>query len=152
MVYLPVKPLGPFEHIHEGKSKWLKYCSPEFSIVLFYDMRQKYFALGMKYFIVMIFIFSYTTYLVEKVLFYALRKIKVSPQSTLYMKYFVVMDIYFFIYSVPGGETFILCSNKIKISPQYVVYEKINIHNNEIFYVRLAILQKTTEETCKNAR
>ena len=35
MVFLPVKPLGPFEHVHEGKTKWLKYCIPEFYDVLF---------------------------------------------------------------------------------------------------------------------
>ena len=53
MVFLPVKPLGPFEHVHEGKSKWFKYCKPEFDGVLFYDMRQKYFFLDLKYFVVM---------------------------------------------------------------------------------------------------
>ena len=42
MVFLPVKPLGPFEHVHEGKNKWFK-CRPEFYDVLFYDMKQKYF-------------------------------------------------------------------------------------------------------------
>ena len=53
MVFLPVKPLGPFKHVHEGKSKWFKYCRPEFDSVLFYDMRQKYFVLDLKYFVVM---------------------------------------------------------------------------------------------------
>ena len=53
MVFLPVKPLGPFEHVHEGKSKWFKYCRPEFDGVLFYDMRQKYFVLDLRYFVVM---------------------------------------------------------------------------------------------------
>ena len=43
MVFLPVNPLGPFEHVHEGKSKSSKYCRPEFDGVLFYDMKQKYF-------------------------------------------------------------------------------------------------------------
>ena len=28
MVFVPVKPLGTFEHVHEGKDKWLKYCRP----------------------------------------------------------------------------------------------------------------------------
>ena len=42
MVFLPVKPLEPFEHVHEGKNKWFK-CRPEFYDVLFYDMKQKYF-------------------------------------------------------------------------------------------------------------
>ena len=42
MVFLPVKPLGHFEHDHEGKSKWVKYCRPEFDGVLFYDMKHKY--------------------------------------------------------------------------------------------------------------
>ena len=39
MVFLPVKPLGPFEHVHEGKNKWLKYCRPEFYDVLFLSVR-----------------------------------------------------------------------------------------------------------------
>ena len=103
MIFLPVKPLGHFEHDHEGKSKWVKYCRPEFDGVLFYDMKhkycrpefdgvlfyemkQKYFVSDMKYFVIMDFFFSYTTYLVEKLLFYALHKTKVSPRSVLYMK------------------------------------------------------------------
>ena len=83
---LPVKLVGPIEHVHEGKNKWLKYYRPKFYDVLFYDMKQKHFVSDMKYFVVMIFIFSYTTYLVEKLLFHVLHKIKVSPPSTLYMK------------------------------------------------------------------
>ena len=44
MVFLPVKPLVPFEHVG----------------VIFYDMKQKYFALDMKYFVVMdIYFFIY---------------------------------------------------------------------------------------------
>ena len=39
MVFLPVKRLGHFEHVHEGNSKWFKYCRPEFDSVLFYDMK-----------------------------------------------------------------------------------------------------------------
>ena len=35
MVFLPVKPLGPFEHVHEGMTKWFKYCRAEFYGVLF---------------------------------------------------------------------------------------------------------------------
>ena len=34
MVLLPVKPLGPFEHVHEGKSKWFKFVD-QFYDVLF---------------------------------------------------------------------------------------------------------------------
>ena len=64
MVLLPVNLLGPFEHVHEGKSKSSKYCRPEFDGLLFYDIKQKYFVSDMKYFVVMIFIFSYITYLV----------------------------------------------------------------------------------------
>ena len=30
-------------------------------------------------------------------------------------------------------------------STKYVVFEKINTHNNEIFHIRLANLQKATE-------
>ena len=52
MVFLLVNPLGPFDHVHEGKSKWFKYCRPEFYDVLFYDMKQKYFVSDMKYFVV----------------------------------------------------------------------------------------------------
>ena len=52
MVFLPAKPLGPFQHVHDGKSKWFKYCRPEFDGVLFYDIRQKYFVLDMKSFVV----------------------------------------------------------------------------------------------------
>ena len=60
MIFLPVKPLGHFEHDHEGKSKWVKYCRPEFDSVLFYDMKQKYFVSDMKYFVVMdIYFFIY---------------------------------------------------------------------------------------------
>ena len=115
MIFLPVKPLGPFEHVHEGQSELFKYCRPEFYCVLFYGMKQKYF---------------------------------VSDK-----KYFVVMDISFFIYNVLGGETFILYSTWYKsFSTKYVVHEKINIHNNEIFHVHFAILQKTTEKTCKNVQ
>ena len=58
MVFLPVKPLGPFEHVHEGKSKWFKYCRPQFDGILFYDVRQKYFVSDMKYF-VFIYFFIY---------------------------------------------------------------------------------------------
>ena len=37
-----------------------------------------------------------------------------------------------------------------KSSPPSAFYiKKINIHNNEIFHVRFAIMQKNTEETCK---
>ena len=55
-----VKPLGLFEHDHEGKSKCIKYCRPEFDSVLFYDMKQKYFVSDMKYFVVMdIYFFIY---------------------------------------------------------------------------------------------
>ena len=85
-----------------------------------YDIIQKYFVSDIKYLLLWIFIFSYRTYLVEKLLFYALHKeLKKSTKS---------------------------------FSTKYVVYEKISIHNNEIFHVRFAILQKTTEETCKNVR
>ena len=42
MVFLPVNPPGPFEHGHEGKSKWVKYYRPELAGVLFYDMKYKY--------------------------------------------------------------------------------------------------------------
>ena len=42
MVFLPVNPPGPFEHDHEGKSKWVKYYRPELDGVLFYDMKYKY--------------------------------------------------------------------------------------------------------------
>ena len=35
MVFLPVKPLGPFEHVHEGMTKWFKCCTAEFYGVLF---------------------------------------------------------------------------------------------------------------------
>ena len=35
LVYLPVKPLGPFEHVHEAMTKWFKYCRLEFDSVLF---------------------------------------------------------------------------------------------------------------------
>ena len=57
-----------------------------------------------------IFIFSYTTYLVEKLLFYALHK-EFKKRTKIY-------------------------------SSKYVVYEKINIHNNKIFHISYAILQK----------
>ena len=53
MVFLPVNPPGPFEHDHEGKSKWVKYYRPELDGVLFYDMKHKYFVSDMKYFAVM---------------------------------------------------------------------------------------------------
>ena len=46
MVFLPVKALGPLELVHEGKSKLLKYCRPEFDGALFYDM--KHFISDMK--------------------------------------------------------------------------------------------------------
>ena len=60
MVFWPVKPLGPFEHVHEGKSKSCKYCRPEFDGVLFYGMKQKYFVSDMKYFVVVdIYFFVY---------------------------------------------------------------------------------------------
>ena len=60
MVFLPVKPLGPFEHVHERKSKWFKHCRPEFDGVLFYDMKQKYFVSDMTDFVVMdIYFFIY---------------------------------------------------------------------------------------------
>ena len=60
MVFLPVNPLGPFEHVHEGKSKSSIYCRPEFDGVLLYDMKQKYFVSDMKYFVVMdIYFFIY---------------------------------------------------------------------------------------------
>ena len=60
MIFLPVKPLGHFEHDHEGKSKWVKYCRPEFDGVLFCEMKQKYFVSDMKYFVVMdIYFFIY---------------------------------------------------------------------------------------------
>ena len=39
MVILPIKPLGPLEHVHEGKKKWFKCFRPEFYDVLFYDMK-----------------------------------------------------------------------------------------------------------------
>ena len=52
MVFLPAKPLGPFQHVHERKNKRFKYCRPKFDGVLFYDMRQKYFVLDMKSFVV----------------------------------------------------------------------------------------------------
>ena len=58
MVFLPVKPLGPFEHVHDGKSKWFKFSRPEFDGVLFYDMKQKYFVSDIKYFVVMDIYFS----------------------------------------------------------------------------------------------
>ena len=48
-----LKSLGPFEHVHELKSKWFKYCRPEPYSVLFYSMKQKYFVSDMKYFVVM---------------------------------------------------------------------------------------------------
>ena len=87
MVFLPVKPLEPFEHVHERKSKWFKHCRPEFDGVLFYDMKQKYFVSDMTDFVVMdIYFFIYNLLGGEKLLFYALHDIKVSPQSTLYMK------------------------------------------------------------------
>ena len=61
MVFSPVKPLGPFEHDHEGKRKWFKYCRPEPYGVLFYGMKQKYFVSDMKYFVVMdIYFFIYS--------------------------------------------------------------------------------------------
>ena len=47
MVILPVKPLGPFEHVG----------------VLFYDMKQKYLVSDMKYFVVMdIYFFIYSVF------------------------------------------------------------------------------------------
>ena len=89
MVFLPVKPLGHFEHDHEGKSKWVKYCRPEFDGVLFYDMKHKYCRPEF-----------------DGVLFYEMKQ----KYFVSIMKCFVVMDIYFFIYIVLGGETFILRS------------------------------------------
>ena len=59
MVFLLVKPLRHFKHVHEGKSKWFKYFKPEFYDVLFYDMKQKYFVSGMQYFVVMDIYFFY---------------------------------------------------------------------------------------------
>ena len=53
MVILPIKPLGPIEHVHEGKKKWFKCFTPEFYDVLFYEMKQKYFVSDMKYSVVM---------------------------------------------------------------------------------------------------
>ena len=36
MVFLPVKALGPpFGQVHEGMTKWFKYCGPEFCGALF---------------------------------------------------------------------------------------------------------------------
>ena len=63
MIFLPVEPLGPSEHVHEGgNSKWLKYCRPEFDGVLFYDMKQKYLVSDMKYFVFIdIYFFIYNT-------------------------------------------------------------------------------------------
>ena len=47
MVILPVKPLGPFEHVR----------------VLFYDLKQKYLVSDMKYFVVMdIYFFIYSVF------------------------------------------------------------------------------------------
>ena len=86
MVFLPIKPLGPFRHVHEGKSKWFKYCRPESDGVLFYDMKEKYFVSDMKYFVVMDIYFFIYNVLGGKAFFSALHKIKVSPRSTLYMK------------------------------------------------------------------
>ena len=61
------------------------------------------------------------------------------------------MDIHFFIYNVLGGETLFYALHKEfkksakSFSTKYVVYEKINTHNNEIFHIRLANLQKAAE-------
>ena len=44
LVYLPVKLLGPFEHVHEGMTKWFKYCRLEFYSGLqcfIYDKKQQ---------------------------------------------------------------------------------------------------------------
>ena len=102
----------PVKHVREGNSKWFKYCRAEFYNVLFYHMKHKYFVWTWNISLFWIFMFSYTKYLVEKLLLY-------TPH------------------------------NKNSFSTKYAVFEKINIHNNKIFYVRYAILQKTTEEICK---
>ena len=83
MVFLPVQPLGPFEHVHEGKRKWFKYCRPEF-YVLCYDMKQKYVS-DMKYFVVI------------DIYFFIYNKIKVSPPSTLYIKKLISIIAKYFI-------------------------------------------------------
>ena len=41
MIFLPVKPLGPIEHVLEGKNKRFKYCRPEF-----YDVKTEIFRFG----------------------------------------------------------------------------------------------------------
>ena len=35
MAFSGLKPLTPIQHIHEGMTKWFKYCRPEFYGVLF---------------------------------------------------------------------------------------------------------------------
>ena len=84
MVLLLVKPLRHFKHVHEGKSKWFKYCKPEFYDVFFMTWNRNISFWTCNISLLWIFIFS-TTYLVEKLLFYALYQIKTSPPSTLYM-------------------------------------------------------------------
>ena len=49
-------------------------------------------------------------------------------------------NFYFMLHIIKGFST------------KYVVYENTNIHSNKIFHVCFAILQKITEETCKNVQ
>ena len=86
MVFLPVKLLGPFAHVHEGKSKRLKQCRPELDGVLLYDMKQKYFVSDMKYFAVMDIYFFMHNVLGAETFILCSNKIKVSPRNTWHMK------------------------------------------------------------------
>ena len=101
MVFLHIKPLGPFEHVHEGKNKWFKYCRPEFYDVLFYDMKQKCF--GLKIFRC----YGYSFFHIQRTWwrnFYFMLYIKSSkrvqkvfPPSTLCMKKLIPIIMKYFI-------------------------------------------------------
>ena len=40
MVFLPVKALRPFEHVHEGTTKWFIYCRPVLRCFIFHIKQQ----------------------------------------------------------------------------------------------------------------
>ena len=96
MLFLPVKSLGPFEHVHEVSMK-------------------------------QIFRFRHEIFHCYGYLFFHI-------QCTWWRNF------YFMLHIIKGFST------------KYVVYENTNIHSNKIFHVCFAILQKITEETCKNVQ
>ena len=118
MVFLPVKPLEPFEQSMRERANGSNIVDQSFTMFYFMTWNRNISFQTWNISLLWIFNFSYRTYLVENLLFNALHKeFKKSTKS---------------------------------FSTKCVVYEKISINKNEIFHVRFAILQKKTEETCKN--